>query len=84
MKPPGPAAYTKEAAMSTVSERIEHLEESIAKVQGVLGEAQKILSVADASQRTAGAVARAVRRAVFVVGVGAVAITVIAMLRRRH
>jgi hypothetical protein len=70
--------------MSTVSERIEHLEESIAKVQDVLGEAQKILSVADASQRKASAVAGAVRRTVIVVVVGAVALAVVAMLRREH
>jgi hypothetical protein len=70
--------------MSSVSERIEHLEESIAKVQGVLGEAQKILSVADASQRKAGAVAGALRRAVIIVVVGALAFTAVAMLRRRH
>jgi hypothetical protein len=70
--------------MSTVSERIEHLEESIAKVQDVLGEAQKILSVADASHRKAGAVAGAVRRTVIVVVVGALALAVVAMLRRGH
>ena len=68
--------------MTSVSERIEHLEESIAKVQGVLGEAQKFLSVADASQRKAGAVARAVRRAVVLVVVGGLAVAVVAMLRR--
>jgi hypothetical protein len=70
--------------MSTVSERIEHLEESIAEVQDVLGEAQKILSVADASQRKSGAVAGTVRRTAIVVVVGALALAVVAMLRRGH
>jgi hypothetical protein len=70
--------------MTSVSERIEHLEESIAKVQGVLGEAQKILSVADASQRKAGTVARAMRRAFIIVVVGGLAFAVVAMLRRPH
>jgi tRNA A37 N6-isopentenylltransferase MiaA len=70
--------------MTSVSERIEHLEESVAKMQGVLEEAQKILSVADASQRTAGAIARTARRAAILIVVGGVAFAVVAMLRRPH
>lgn len=69
--------------MSNATEKIEQLEGSIAHVQGLLDDAQKVLSVADETQRRADAIAANVRRTVIVVTVAGLVLALLALVRRR-
>jgi hypothetical protein len=66
------------------TQRIEHLEDSIEQVQGVLDTAQRALAVADAAQAKARSAATSVRRMVLVGAIaGGVLVLVLAARRPR-
>jgi hypothetical protein len=66
------------------TQRIEHLEGSIATVQGALDNAQRVLAVADKTGKKVDAVAANMRRTGFVLAGAGALLIVFAVLRRRE
>jgi hypothetical protein len=63
--------------------KIEHLEGSIATLQDVLDNTQRVLALADETGKRAGEVARDMRRTLIVVGIAGAALITLATLRRQ-
>jgi len=70
--------------VSDVSERIEQLEGTVERVQGVLDHVQRGLSAAEKTHRRATGVARFLRRTVIVLVVGGLVLFGLSALRQRQ
>ncbi len=69
--------------MSDASERIEQLEATVERVQGVLDHVQRGLGVAEKTQKRAHGAATALRRIVTLIAIGGLVIVGLNVLRQR-